>query len=192
MDLINSRNFEDEVFKLQDKLNNKAFFCSVALFHAVDGLLKKSRETKEPTPYDVIYKYSANTYGLNYDYAKSVANQLKKEGKGDEYEALKPYGKTHVSRMILQKDTDENQYYLQLACNSANKGDTRYFDADGNELAFDDIKQYLPTSEFTHYKTKRQGTDKEIMVITPKLQTIVKLSLGDFAYDDTDKLPVTV
>ena len=156
------------------------------------SLLKKSRITGNPTPYDVIYKYSTNTYGLNYDYGKQVNNQRKKEGNTEEFYPLKPYGKTHISRMVLQADKNEGQYYLQLAMNSANAGVSRYFDSKGNELALDDIKEYLDTKEFKHYKPKTQETEKEICVLTPKFETIVKLSIGEFAYDETDKLPIKI
>jgi len=191
MNLINARDFENELFRLQEELGKKAFFCSVGMFRKTK-MVVKSRITKVANPFDVIYKYSSNTYGLNYNYADQVNKQREREGIEEEYEVLKPYGKHHVTRMILQSDKDENQYYLQIAINSANKGKATYFDKKGNVLKLEDIKEYLDVSEFKHYKSKRQGTEKEIKPLTPKLQTIVKMKMGRFAYNETDKLPVKI
>lgn len=190
MDLIKARNFEEELFKLQNSLKNKGLFASTVIIKEVKAL-KKSRVTKEPMPYTTIHKAYINTVGINYEYEKQVNNQREREDKDTDFVAQKPSGMHHISKMILQSDKNENQYYLRLSINSANKGKSIFF-ADGKRVDKDKLAEYLPTSELEHSKNEKQGLDKDILVISPKLQSIYRLSLGKFYYNNLKNAPVRI
>lgn len=191
MNITTAKQFETEVFKLQNALGNKKLFASVAMFRQAN-MVVKSRQTGQPNPHSVIYKLSWGTIGVNYEYGQSVNEQRKREGKTADFVALKPNGRHHVTNLILESDKVEGQYYLQIALNTANPMRTAYFDKDGNRLNAQAIQQYLQTSEFTHSVGSRQGTQKPVRINTPKFETIARLSLGKFHYNKLKKLPVKV
>lgn len=150
---------------------NSSLFGSVVTV-TEPKLTKKDRVTKEPCPYGKIIKRTTNTVGINYDYHTSKANKLGVE-KSD-VTVQKPFGTHHVSKLILQKDTDENQYYLSLQYNTANKSKVEYFDGQGNVLQKEDIKGFLP----------KPSTSELPPVRSPKVESIVKLSIGDYAFSE--------
>lgn len=167
MNINNARAFEKWY---NANYGNKSLFGSIAL-RTYPKLLKKDRLTGQPADFKTgeIVKISASTIGINYDYHTSKANKLGQSK--DNTIVQKPWGTHHVSKLILQKDTDVNQYYMSVQFNTANKPEVSYF-YKGQEIDKADIGDILPVS----------GKSALPPVRSPKVESIKELSIGDYNF----------
>lgn len=132
-------------------------------------LNKNSRETGDANPFlNNIYKVSEMQVFLNFDYENSVNRQRSREDKESSFQVGSSWGE-HDGRVLVVKD---GQDYIQ--CKLERKLSTEYRTKTTN--------QNVPLEELTEYMSPRsrsrsQGTDKEILVIRPKLDNLVELRI---------------
>ena len=130
---------------------------------------KKSRETQEPNPFlNNVYKVSQFQVFLNFNYENSVNLQKRRENGNADFHAQTTWGE-HVSPCLVR-----HQGALFLHCKLERKLDVSYRTVIKNqELSWDAIAEYMPPRS----ASRTQGTDKEILVLRPKLRNLIELRI---------------
>lgn len=167
--------------------------------------LKKSRQTKLPTPekYTQITKVTLATISLGNDYEQSVNERLAEEGKEDTFKAQGTYcqplsriatglrgvvenllGKMGLKfedklSKVIFKHKEKDQYYVRVYPNLAKEyfSNSVYFDALGNELTKEEFKAIEEEYLSKSSGGHQGGLENKIIVNNYKLENV--LYLGD-------------
>jgi hypothetical protein len=170
-----------ELLDFEKVWNSIGSFCRVALHTTEPKEIRKTSKFDRSKKRDfTVQKVSVGTYLMGTEYSNMVNNQRKREGIKDEFNSLKPTGKSYVpgSRLILEADNYVGRYYLALFPvynNPKVKWEKYYFDENGEPIHESDLAEYV--SDAIPSGSGRQGTEKEIRMITPNVQNIVDLKL---------------
>jgi len=139
------------------------------------------RMNKTGNPYfgRVIKRTTGNFY-LGSEYQKRVNNNRVKEGLEPNFETEKPKGKHHLSPCVLIDDKTESVHYLHLEWFEETKPHKIEFVLDGTDpiekILFED---YMVKS----YKSVKQGLERSVNIITPKLSNIRVLHIDKMKYE---------
>ena len=138
----------------------------------------KVRMNKTNNPYyDKVVKRSKCNYSLGVNYENRVNNNEKKEGLEGNFETEKPSGKTHVSKCLLIDDKTQSTYYVMLERFDEIKPTNEYI-FEGNEIEKQLFEGYMTKV----YESQKQEQERKVMVITPKLENIIEISLNGTHY----------
>jgi len=139
----------------------------------------KVRMNKTNNPFfDKVIKRSSCNYLIGNDYEKRVQSNEKKEGLEGDFESGELRGKKHVSKCVLVDTKTEQTHYLMV----------ERFDEipPKNEFIFEGniIEKTLFESYMTKvYESQKQEQEKKVMVITPKIENIKKITLNGEKYE---------
>ena len=139
----------------------------------------KVRMNKTNNPFfDKVIKRSSCNYLIGNDYEKRVQSNEKKEGLEGDFESGELKGKKHVSKCVLVDTKTEQTHYLMV----------ERFDEipPKNEFIFEGniIEKTLFESYMTKvYESQKQEQEKKVMVITPKIENIKKITLNGEKYE---------
>ena len=134
---------------------------------------------KTGNPYNKITKISRRVMGIGYEYPVQVNNEREREGIQEEYkpQPLK-WGKfVEGSKTLIEHKGNK---YVRLSDNSNTPSVSKYYDENGNEVAYEDIKPFLQTSS----QSKQQKTEKTIIVNSIKVDNIKEFKIGDFHFTE--------
>jgi len=145
----------------------------------------KMNKTNNPF-YDTIQKkfnvskLTTCNYLIGNDYGTRVESNMKKEEVEGTFEPLKPTGKTHVSKCVLVDDKTQSVYYLMVEQFDEIKPQIQYLKNGEpmNEVDLILLNDFLVKSNGSY----RQEQERKVMVITPKIENIKKLSLNGTQY----------
>lgn len=164
-------------------MNNKAAFIADCLaFNGIGTfasltlntqpkLLAKHRITKEPRPFQSLTKVQSITNALvGSEYESRVNNQRKREGIEEAFQADKASGRTRINALLSHADGNSEQLYLTVYMDTATLSETVYMDENGNPYTWAQVQHYLPLPKQSD--NSKQGTEKQIKVIAPKLESI--------------------
>ena len=147
----------------------------VGLTTVTDPKLLKS------SPFHGVKKVSEVTVQVNYDYVNAVENQLTKENKDlDDYKQGTSWydvvtdNKGKLTPFAKHKTNGD----LYLRCRHISTTSSKYFDDNGNEIAEESLKPYLPKKS----NASNQGTDTAIRAVTYKLDGIVAVRVDGNNY----------
>ena len=139
------------------------------------------RMNKTNNPYyNKVVKRSKCNYSLGIDYQKRVNNNYTKEGIENTFESEKPSGKHHVgnSKCLLIDDKTESVYYVMLERFDEIKP-TNEFIFEGNEID----KQLFQDFMVKYTESQKQEQERKVSVITPKIDSIMGISLNGTKYE---------
>jgi len=124
---------------------------------------------KMPNPYlDNIVKRTRCNVFLNVNYENSVNRQRGREDKEQTFESQQRAWGTHVSPSLV---VNEGRYYLQYKLEK--RFESEYIDVrNGEVIPASRLYDYLPPRK----KSNTQGTDKEIIINTVKLENITHIN----------------
>lgn len=137
------------------------------------------RMKKTDNPYfGLITKRSSGNYLIGMEYGKRVNKNLEKEEMESDFVVEPPKGKKHISKCVLIDTKTETVHYLMM----------ERFDEIHPQIEFkqgqDPIeKQLFEQFLYPTYKSKKQGQDRKVMVITPKLTNIKEMSIDKMKYE---------
>jgi hypothetical protein len=135
-------------------------------------------ETKQFT----VRKLSSVNYRTS-NYQNRVNSNMEKENLESDFVSLKPSGKTHVENTdcLLVSDKDPNVFYFMVERFDEVKPTVEYFNngVPMNQLDIEILKGWLPERS----DSSRQEQDKKVMVITPLVSNIKKLSTESMVYE---------
>lgn len=149
-------------------------FGSVIMASEPSGM----RKTNNPF-YGRVKKLSLWGFGVNTDYVTKVNNQLEREGKDNEFEALPTYA-VPLNKIVFQHKDDANRLYMRVFP-TANFGQFVDFSVDNRKATpaeIAEIKTFIPEKS----TSSRQGTDKKIEVRNILIKNIFRLSLLNETY----------
>lgn len=140
--------------------------------------LKKSRVTKEPTPYQNLIKVSKVAILLNSEYEKAVTNQLAKEGK----ESTEYQKGQNTMPLVFGENNQfigmfKGEFVLQYRPNDNVKAKTKFV-SNGKIIDKSKLVDFLPTENHA----TNQGTDKEILWRKLYLKNVKKITLNKETY----------
>ena len=140
--------------------------------------LKKSRVTKEPTPYQNLIKVSKVAILLNSEYEKAVTNQLAKEGKeASEYEK----GRNTMPLVFGENNhfigMFKGEFVLQYRPNDNVKTKTKFV-SNGKIIDKSKLVDFLPTENHA----TNQGTEREILWRKLYLKNVRKIAVNGEVY----------
>ena len=147
-------------------------FVNVELLTVVD-----MNKTNNPF-YNRVTKSSKRNYLLGSEYLKRVIKNMKNEGLEPDFQVEKPKGKTHVSGSVLVSDKDPNQFYVMLELFDEIPPVTEYF-LDGEPVEKQVVEGYFKPV----YESKKQEQERKVKVITPKIESIRKMSILGHVYE---------
>lgn len=139
---------------------------------------------KTNNPFRGVRKLTEMSCLLNTSYEKGVKNQRKKEGKDPEGyvpgENFMPlvFGENNNFIGFFEKT---GKAALQMRPFEHSYPKVRYFTEEGIEVAYEDIKEFLPKRE-RDPQNNRQGTEKEIMWRKPYVENILELTFDHVHY----------
>jgi len=136
------------------------------------------RMNKTNNPYfGQIRKLTNCNYLIGNEYENRVNSNEVKEGMEGNFEAMKPSGKTHVSKCVLVDDKTGSTHYLMVERFDEVKPKVEYRQG-GNQIDKEIFENFLVKVS----ETSRQDQDRKVMVITPKIENIRELSLNGVHY----------
>lgn len=125
-------------------------------------LLKKSRDTKEPCPYQGVRKRTRAKIIVGSEYEKGVNTRLQKEGKEADFEAQEHAWEVKTDKPIIGTNKAGDQLYLNARIQDSYE--TEYI-VDGNVIDKEELAPYMSKPK----PPQNQGTDKPILWRTLKL-----------------------
>lgn len=141
-----------------------------------------------------VKKITKRNYTIGNDYEQRVNNNMEKEGMERTFESLKPSGKHHISKCVLVDDKTESVNYVMLEYFTNVKPIEVILTLDGVELRTDttdpivnfNMKELVKKIESFKVKSNsgsgRQEQDKEVCVMTPKIENVKKISINGERY----------
>lgn len=137
------------------------------------------RMNKTGNPYfGRIKKQSTCNYLIGNDYETRVQSNEQKEGLVGDFESQKPSGKTHVSKCVLVSDKDPNIFYVMVERFDEIQPKNEFF-MDGNQVDKMIFNDYLVKVS----ENKKQDQERKVMVITPLISNIKRVSLNGNVYE---------
>ena len=137
------------------------------------------RMNKTNNPFfGLIKKQATCNYRIGNDYESRVQSNEVKEGLEGTFQTEKASGKTHVSKCVLVSDKDPNKFYLMVERFDEIQPKNEYF-MNGNQIDRMIFQDYLiKVSE-----SKKQDQERKVMVITPMIENIKRISLNGNVYE---------
>jgi hypothetical protein len=128
-------------------------------------------------------KLSSRNYSIGGSYEQRVNNNREKEDKDRDFESEKPSGKTHISKVVLIDDKTNTVPYVMLEYYTKVKP-TVIIQKNGNELT-DPIELGLLKTfkQSSSNSNGKQELEKEVTVITPKLQNIKSITMYGICFE---------
>jgi hypothetical protein len=140
----------------------------------------KVRMNKTNNPYfDRVFKLTFCNYLIGNEYETRVNNNYSKEGMEKTFESEQSKVGTHISKCVLYNEKLK-QHYLQVERfdNVENIPDTKFLIVEDNgeisEIQKSEFVNFLPPV----YESKKQEQDKKVMVISPKIENIKRVSIN--------------
>lgn len=153
-------------------------------------VVKKHRQTKEPTS-DMVQWPIDKGYTINFnllaDYERIVKAQLKREGKDPEsferedHSFIRRFDDSKGKFFGYHKD-DASRIYLMVA-KPHSIGNPTYVDANGRIIESEELKDLQENVFPKKSKSKKQGTDKEVLFLNPKLENIQYFVMNKVIYE---------
>jgi hypothetical protein len=138
----------------------------------------KVRIKKTGNPYyDKVIKRSKCNYLIGNDYEKRVRSNEQKEGIEPNFNTEKPSGKHHISKCVLVDDKTESTHYLMVERFDEVEPQNEYI-FEGNSIERQLFKDYMGKVS----ESQKQTQEKKVMVITPKIENIVEITLNKTNY----------
>ena len=140
------------------------------------GRTPDENNEKVPNPFlDRIVKRTRMNVFLNTDYENSVNRQLSRENKDADFDAQQRAWGEHITKSLI---FHEGHYYLQVKVEktySAEYIDTR----NGSTISIEDLREFMPPI----HHSQTQGTDKEIKVISIKVENLISMGAKGEQYE---------
>lgn len=139
------------------------------------------RMNKTDNPYyGRVTKRTTGNFYLGSEYQKRVNNNRTKEGLEPNFETEKPKGKTHLSSCVLVDDKTGTTHYVHLEYFEETPPQKIEYILDGN----DPIEKMLFENYMVKsYKSVKQGLERTVNVITPKISNIRVLHINGMKYE---------
>ena len=135
---------------------------------------------KASNPFGVIRKQSNVNGSINSDYGKAVNRQRGREDKEQDFEVMPPKWGQAIQGTPFFKHrkagADHESLYLRVHVNRSNEKPV--YRADGSVINVDLLQPHMRSKG-----ASRQGTDKEIVPRTYKLESITSITLGKVRYE---------
>ena len=127
-------------------------------------LVKKSRVTKEPTPYKVAHKTTRCKAMLGTDYERGVNNQRCREDKEQSFEVQPHAWADRTDDRCVSTNKEGTQYYANLRVLDTYES---VVVADGNhQMSKDELLEFGPAPK---KKPENQGIEKPVIWNMPKV-----------------------
>ncbi len=154
----------------------------VTIYTNTDARLRKTSKYDKTirNPFPDARKESKVNGLFNIDYANCVNNQLGREEKTDDFEATsKRWGKAvNDSKILMEHTKKDGTHDLYFQFNPRNHYYTKYVDNNGNELDKEQVEQFISDKS----RSKRQGTETEIIWRTYKVSSITAIKMEKVLY----------
>jgi len=157
----------DELYKM---LAEESGSNIVTLTTKTDARLKKTNN-----PFGMVWKHTKLNCFIGISYENCVNNQLDREEKETEFEAMPAGWGEYVPGTCLVEHKG-NKYLPILA--KAVVGDIVYRDDNGKVLTKEQVAPWLPSRS----KGSRQGTDKEVVWRKYKMESIIGIMTNGTYY----------
>jgi len=139
----------------------------------------KVRMNKTNNPFfDKVIKRSSCNYLIGNDYEKRVQSNEKKEGLEGDFESGELRGKKHVSKCVLVDTKTEQTHYLMVERFDEIPPKSEFI-FEGNIIEKTLFESYMTKV----YESQKQEQEKKVMVITPKIENIKKITLNGEKYE---------
>lgn len=148
-------------------------------------VLVKDRDTKEPNPFGQITKVATYKVQFGCNYSNCVNNQRVREEVTPDFIPQAHKWATHVGGALMRHNTSGE---LVFAIKIIETVATKYYAQDGSEISYDDCGGFLPVPKSG---SASQGTDKAVIWVTPKLTSLVSVSLDGATYKVASPTKVT-
>ena len=137
------------------------------------------RMNKTGNPYfERVKKLSTSNYLLGSEYGKRVIKNEEKEGIETDFILEEMKGKKHISKCVCVDTKTEETFYVMLERFDEIKPKVEYI-CDGNSIEKTLFEDYMTKV----YESKKQGQEKKVMVITPKIDNIKKITINKEQYE---------
>ena len=154
-------------------------FVSVTLKTDFTGMVKKCKEDGSINPYfKEITKEVTKTYLLVTDYNKRVNNNINKEGIDEVHDLKELKGRRHVSKSVLIDNETNSIYYLMVEQFMEIKPSETIYRHNGNEIDKMFFEKWLVN--YDNYTNQLQ--DRKVMVLTPKISNMKRVSVNGKIY----------
>ena len=142
----------------------------VTLTTKTDARLKKT-----DNPFGMVWKYLKLNGFIGAGYGNCVNNQLNREEKATEFEAMPPSWGEYLddSCLVIHK----GKIYLPILAKAV-VGEVEYRDDKGIVLTKEQVAPWLPSRS----KGNRQGTDKEVVWRKYKIESILGITMNGIYY----------
>ncbi len=147
--------------------------------HIVMETPVRMNKTNNPY-YGRVTKRTTGNFYLGSEYEKRVNNNRKKEGLEPDFVTEKPKGKRHISPCVLIDDKTGTVHYVHMEWFEETPPQKIDFILDGNDPI---EKQLFEDYMVKSYKPVKQGLERTVNVITPKLSNIRVLHIDGFQYE---------
>jgi len=137
------------------------------------------RMNKTGNPYwNQVSKITSGNYLIGTDYEQRVNNNSENEGMERSFVVETPKGKRHISKCVLIDTKTESVHYLMMERFDEIKSQVEY-EMDGNPIEKELFQQYMTKV----YESKKQGQERKVYPITPKLDNILEMSIDKMKYE---------
>jgi hypothetical protein len=155
---------------------------AVIVIEAQATLTQKYRGTTTEHTLGAVTKRSTMFVIFGGAYGNAVNNQLEREEQDADF-VPKPhrYADSVGDSVIMQHRTDGTLYVAAQRRDAKYTNKSEYFDAAGVEIDAADLVDLLPKPRPAK-DSGRQGTDKAVQWLTPKLTNVVSIKLGGEEY----------
>ena len=160
-----------ELLNVLNQVNKPTFV------HIVMETPVRMKKTDNPF-FGLVTKRSSGNYLIGTDYEQRVNNNSEKEEKERDFVTETLKGKRHISKCVLIDTKTESVYYLMM----------ERFDEIHPKVEFkqgeDPIeKQLFEQFMYPTYQSTKQGQERKVMVLTPKLSNIKEISIDKMKYE---------
>lgn len=143
----------------------------------------KLLKTGNPFKDDKVEKVSGYQGSINVNYANMVNNQLEREGKEANFQAVSNWHEKKYDEyngcVVVKVEGNKRQEYLMFINNKVKRYGFYLNGASCSTEQIEVIKPFLPK----HSKPTNQGTEKPILVQTIKLQNIKRITINKKTYE---------
>ena len=152
-------------------------------------MLVKGRDSKLPNPFGVVTKVTTMHGMIGSSYSNGVNNQLVREGKDADFVPQSHRWATHYVGALMTANKDNALVLAFRGLEAKHTNKSVFFDANDKELTREELAEYLPVPRSGN---QSQGTDKEVIWITPKLASIIEVVMDGVTYKIANPKVVTI
>ncbi len=150
-------------------------------------LTKKHRGTKEPCPYEKVFKVATVQLQIDVDYENCVNAAREREGKEGNFKAKERTWGIHIGGSLIEhtpKGSTKKVYYLELPSRKCLS--VAYEDIEGNPIEGEQLESLKVGFFDSPKKSSRQGLENEIVWRTYKLDSILTLMANHIIWQIVD------